>query len=92
MSAGKLRCVGSSLFLKDKFGVGYTLSIGKEPQFDISKVTELILSYVPNGKEVRNVGKECIWQLPLNASENFQPLFAKFDEEHTSLEMCNHGT
>ena len=29
MSQGKLRCCGSSLFLKSRFGVGYTLTMVK---------------------------------------------------------------
>ena len=29
MAEGQLRCVGSSLFLKSKFGVGYQLTIIK---------------------------------------------------------------
>jgi len=29
MSAGKLQCLGSSLFLKNKYGVGYSLTISK---------------------------------------------------------------
>lgn len=31
MAQGKLRCLGSPLFLKNKFGVGYTLTIVKTP-------------------------------------------------------------
>jgi len=30
MSHGQLRCSGSSVFLKNKFGVGYNLSIAKK--------------------------------------------------------------
>ena len=30
MGEGKLRCCGSSLFLKNKFGVGYNLVIAKK--------------------------------------------------------------
>ena len=30
MTQGKLKCVGSSVFLKNKFGVGYNLTIVKK--------------------------------------------------------------
>eukprot|EP00439_Symbiodinium_sp_Y106_P019736 s2508_g2.t1 len=32
MAAGKVKCVGSALFLKSQYGVGYTLTIAKSPQ------------------------------------------------------------
>ena len=32
MSQGKLRCLGSSVYLKNKFGVGYNLTIVKKQQ------------------------------------------------------------
>tara|TARA_B110000503_G_C6901536_1_gene310928 strand:+ start:259 stop:474 length:216 start_codon:yes stop_codon:yes gene_type:complete len=30
MGEGKLKCIGSSVFLKNKFGVGYTLTVVKK--------------------------------------------------------------
>jgi hypothetical protein len=38
MSDGLLKCVGSSLFLKTRFGAGYVLSIAKADHFDSSEV------------------------------------------------------
>jgi hypothetical protein len=32
MAAGKLKCCGSSLFLKGLYGVGYSLTIVKAPE------------------------------------------------------------
>jgi ATP-binding cassette subfamily A (ABC1) protein 1 len=32
MSQGKLRCLGSSVYLKNKFGAGYNLTIVKKQQ------------------------------------------------------------
>lgn len=51
MSAGKLRCLGSSLFLKNKYGVGYSLTISKElnvasPEHT-RRILDLIQSYIP---------------------------------------------
>ena len=34
MSKGSLKCAGSSVFLKNKFGVGYNLIISKKKIFD----------------------------------------------------------
>lgn len=32
MGGGRLLCCGSSLFLKNKYGVGYTLTLVKKPE------------------------------------------------------------
>lgn len=39
MAEGKLRCVGSSLFLKKTYGVGYQLTIEKDQQFQQERGT-----------------------------------------------------
>jgi ATP-binding cassette subfamily A (ABC1) protein 3 len=37
MSKGKLVCMGSSLFMKQKFGVGYLLEIDRKSKTDSMK-------------------------------------------------------
>ena len=37
MKRGRLECLGSSMFLKQKFAVGYILKIQKMPSFDETK-------------------------------------------------------
>ncbi|XP_058833503.1 phospholipid-transporting ATPase ABCA1-like isoform X2 [Topomyia yanbarensis] len=44
MAEGKLKAVGSSFFLKKKFGVGYRLVCVKSPNCDVDAVTELLRS------------------------------------------------
>ena len=91
MSAGKLRCVGSSLFLKNTFGVGYTLTIEKGMTYDKKGIVRLIKKFVVEGKELSDVGREWVWQLPLSASENFESLFEEFDANKLSLGIVNYG-
>ena len=38
MTAGKMTCLGSSLFLKSRFGVGYVMTIVKSNPLDNKKV------------------------------------------------------
>ena len=91
MAEGKLRCAGSSLFLKNKFGVGYTMSIEKGSRFDEKTVKSHIKSAIPEAKELSNVGSELTMQLPLSASANFQKLFETFDNEKQKLDVVNYG-
>jgi len=53
MSKGKMTCLGSSIFLKNKFGTGYNLSILKS---DSQKNTEVV-SYLKS-----NLGEDVIMQ------------------------------
>jgi ATP-binding cassette subfamily A (ABC1) protein 5 len=46
LSKGKLRCAGSSMFLKGKFGLGYSCTFVKEPNCSTPKLTKFIESHV----------------------------------------------
>lgn len=59
MTAGRIRCVGTSLFLKSRFGIGYYLEIGLEHTVAVSpssldqaarRLLALISPYVPGVK------------------------------------------
>lgn len=91
MADGKLRCAGSSLFLKQQFGVGYMMAIEKGPNFKTKKVMGLIRGAIPEAEELSNVGTELTMQLPLSASERFQGLFEQFDDQKTALDIVNYG-
>jgi hypothetical protein len=49
MAEGQLRCVGSSLFLKKTYGVGYQLTIEKQP---VNKKAPAKISHVGSGEGV----------------------------------------
>mmetsp|Transcript_331 Transcript_331/g.689 ORF Transcript_331/g.689 Transcript_331/m.689 type:complete len:1928 (+) Transcript_331:176-5959(+) len=91
MADGKLRCAGSSLFLKQQFGVGYMMAIEKGPNFKEKRVRALIKKNVPEAEELSNVGSELTMQLPLSASKNFQVLFEFFDAQKDGLDIVNYG-
>ena len=38
MGEGKVQCCGSSLFLKNRFGVGYRLTLNKTNQTKVSRI------------------------------------------------------
>jgi len=57
MAEGNIKCCGSSLFLKNKYGVGYHMVIVKEPNCDVSRLTALVTSYVPTAKVESNIGE-----------------------------------
>jgi ATP-binding cassette subfamily A (ABC1) protein 3 len=46
MAEGKVVCLGSSLFLKNKFGVGYNLTIVKENKASSQDITNFIKDHL----------------------------------------------
>src|SRR3546814_16307602 len=64
MASGQLKCFGSSLFLKGKYGVGYTLTIvRKEGVNHVADIEKVVMSYVPTAEVLSNVGAEFSFRL-----------------------------
>eukprot|EP01036_Dinobryon_divergens_P035789 gene35789-46440_t len=93
MGDGKLRCCGSSLFLKQKFGVGYSMTLEKKEalNFNTARLTSMITSNIPDAKLLTDVGTEISFQLPFNASSKFQKLFEAFDTSLDELGLRSYG-
>ncbi|KAI2474180.1 ATP binding cassette (ABC) transporter subfamily A member, partial [Diabrotica virgifera virgifera] len=81
VSKGKIRCCGSSLFLKNKFGIGYHLTFVLEDKSNENAINHLVLQFVKMARKDRRHGKELSFILPHNAVENFASLFAAIEHE-----------
>ena len=57
MAEGNIKCCGSSLFLKNKYGVGYHMVMVKEPHCDVSKIISVVSSHVSTAMLESNVGE-----------------------------------
>lgn len=90
MAEGQLRCVGSPLFLKKHYGVGYNLTIEKNNDFvgNASKeeldalhteITSLVQNNVKDASLLNNVGSEISFQLPVGEAAHFAPVFEGLD-------------
>ncbi|KAL7995255.1 putative ABC transporter, AAA+ ATPase domain, ABC transporter A [Plasmopara halstedii] len=95
MAEGQLRCCGSSLFLKKRFGVGYNLTLVKNNDttvpFKEKQLQSLITSYVPAAKLLSNVGAEIAFQLPLDNSASFPQLYEDLDDKMRELGVLSYG-
>lgn len=59
MGQGKLICCGSSVYLKNRFGIGYNLTIIKKgPSVDSTPIRELVNKYIENYKMLSDVSAE----------------------------------
>ena len=93
MGGGKLKCCGSSLYLKNAYGVGYNLTLEKERanEFDGDMVTKFIKSFVHESSILSDAGKEISFQLPFSESTKFPKLFSELDVNMQALKLQSYG-
>ncbi|XP_078610116.1 cholesterol transporter ABCA5-like isoform X1 [Branchiostoma floridae x Branchiostoma japonicum] len=91
ISKGTLRCAGSSLFLKNRYGVGYHLGVVTTLNCDRTQITAKIQEHVPEAELIRSHAMELSYTLPLERVENFADLFSMLDSNSDSLGVQNYG-
>lgn len=91
MSNGALKCVGSSHFLKKKFGNGYHLICVKKATCISERVTNLLQRYIPDVQVAGDIGTELSYQLAEANSKVFHPMFAELEERSDELGVDSYG-
>ncbi|XP_009677361.2 ATP-binding cassette sub-family A member 10-like isoform X1 [Struthio camelus] len=79
ISHGRLKCVGSSLFLKKKWGIGYHLRIHVSESCDLENVTSLVKRYISNAIVSGHSQYELRYKLPPENVNKFPDLFSDLD-------------
>uniref|UniRef100_A0A4W6FUF0 ATP binding cassette subfamily A member 5 n=1 Tax=Lates calcarifer TaxID=8187 RepID=A0A4W6FUF0_LATCA len=90
ISQGQLKCVGSSLYLKIKCGVGYHLRMSTNEQCEAEKITSLVKQHVPKAKLSRQHEAELTFTLPFESMDTFAGLFSELDCQ-PNLGIINYG-
>ncbi|KAM9994608.1 hypothetical protein ACTFIZ_007751 [Dictyostelium cf. discoideum] len=99
ISHGKLRCDGTSLFLKNKFGQGYLLTCSKKLQnnnggginFNTNQITEFIKNFIPSASILTDSGAELTYRLPTESLSNFSNFFTEFDLNLSKFSIQTYG-
>ena len=86
MSHGTIRCFGSSLFLKNKFGLGYHLTmVLKSGNTDnVARLKTEVQATIPGSEQARLFGREVSFVLPRDQVSKFPTLFQQVEKEITS--------
>uniref|UniRef100_A0A8C3C051 ATP binding cassette subfamily A member 10 n=1 Tax=Cairina moschata TaxID=8855 RepID=A0A8C3C051_CAIMO len=79
ISHGRLKCVGSSLFLKKKWGIGYHLRYLLHESCNVESVTSLVKQHIPNVIFSGHSQYELRYKLPLENVNKFPDLFRGLD-------------
>jgi ATP-binding cassette subfamily A (ABC1) protein 3 len=91
MAEGKVVCTGSSLFLKNRFGVGYNLVIAKKSRDPAPAIEAFIKERINNAKKMQEVSSEVSFQLPSTSSKQFKQFFEDFDQSLDDLGIRSYG-
>ncbi|KAJ1615698.1 P-loop containing nucleoside triphosphate hydrolase protein, partial [Pavlovales sp. CCMP2436] len=106
LADGRLQADGSSLFLKAKFGLGYTLTVqlalgesaaavagsgGGGGAVEREAVLQLLRTHVPGVLPLSHAGNEAAYRLPLGASGAFAALLRELDSQAAKLSVGSYG-
>lgn len=91
MTEGEVECTGSSLFLKQRYGVGYQLIIEKAVQQDLPQVEEFIKRDIPDILKLQEVSGEISFQIPKENCTKFKDFFQKFDANLERLQLRSYS-
>ncbi|KAJ7403942.1 ATP-binding cassette sub-family A member 5 isoform X1 [Willisornis vidua] len=90
ISQGMLKCLGSSLFLKSKWGIGYRLSMHIDAYCNTEATTSLIRQHIPAATLIQQNDEQLVYTLPLKDMDKFAGLFSDLDT-HSHLGVITYG-
>ncbi|KAM4691855.1 ATP-binding cassette sub-family A member 9-like [Rhinophrynus dorsalis] len=90
ISNGRLKCVGSSLFLKRKWGIGYHLRMQVPSSCDTELMTSIIKQHISSSKLTAQNEEELTYTLPFENMDSFPDLFLHLDGQ-VGQTIVNYG-
>jgi ATP-binding cassette subfamily A (ABC1) protein 3 len=92
INKGQVKCCGSPLFLKDRFGSGYKLTITKAPHFSIDKMAIKIEESMGSNLSIQtDVAREICYLIPQNQRGKISSLLNVIEKEKATLGILNYG-
>lgn len=92
MHEGKMTCVGSPMFLKARFGVGYVMTIEKSEQTENKLIMPYFIARLgPDVTKVSEIAGEMTIQIPNTYINRFKEFFTAFDDDLGKLEIQSYG-
>ncbi len=91
MAAGRAKCSGTPLFLKEAYHSGYTLTLVKEFGAADAVIVAAVAERVPGAAVVSSAGAELALRLPLSASGSFAPLLRHLEASKVALGVRAFG-
>eukprot|EP01101_Sappina_pedata_P003839 TRINITY_DN1556_c0_g1_i4.p1 TRINITY_DN1556_c0_g1~~TRINITY_DN1556_c0_g1_i4.p1 ORF type:complete len:1123 (-),score=390.98 TRINITY_DN1556_c0_g1_i4:78-3446(-) len=89
LARGELRCCGSSMYLKNTFGVGYYLNVIKTNKLDSRGVLQLIRRHIPTAENKSDNATEITVLLPLKDIKQYPALFEELEAIQANGAIAN---
>lgn len=90
MASGRVVCSGSTLFLKNKFGDGYTLTIMVSEDSSIKDIQTEVMKHLPEAALRSSQGGEVTFKLP-PMTASFAPLLDSLTEQKEKMGIRHLG-
>jgi len=95
MTHGQIACLGTSLFLKERYGVGYSfvISLEQEVSAQVMRETydEIINKWIDNAENLSMAASELSYRLPFESSEAIPNLLRDLDAQKAKIHMLEYG-
>ncbi|XP_077983207.1 phospholipid-transporting ATPase ABCA3-like [Glandiceps talaboti] len=91
MANGHLLCCGTSQFLKNRFGIGYHLTLVKQPKCDTNEIRNRIHRHVPEAVLRNESGAELSFILPREKTVAFKEMCKDLEENRLNLGIDSFG-
>jgi len=91
MCKGTLQCIGSSLFLKNRFGVGYKITFVKKRKRSHPGLEKFLQSYFNGVKKANEVHEEISYVIPKTQAQNFGGFFEALDQKLDDFDIRSYG-
>eukprot|EP01040_Poterioochromonas_malhamensis_P010000 gene10001-10866_t len=104
MTHGKMRCCGSSQYLKTRLGIGYRLIFDKEmsrfgdnggstAEKDINRLTAYVRRFIPESQYLEEAGHDTVimYTLPFSAIERFGQFFTALETQIGTFPFVKQG-
>lgn len=85
LEEGKLIAFGTSMFLKQHYGTGYTLKLLKEPGFKKQDIVDAIMKEIPKAEFKQMVEPTFCATLPYKDQDKYVPILKKLEREKHEL-------
>ena len=94
MANGKVKCCGSSLYLKQQYGAGYTLVVSLKAGvsgYDMKDAVNAYILQIPGAQIVSIAGSEITYKLPFDQTGTFSKVFAELEDNKDKIKLNNYG-
>ena len=91
MAKGNLMCLGSSLFLKNRFGVGYKITLVKKRKRAHPELTNFLTTHFRGVMKSGEVAGEVSYVIPRDQASNFKNFFEILDNRLDDYDVKSYG-